>query len=99
MLRSFLAKDHLLCCHSIGSSTIKIYLHNTETFVSRFGTVNRNARKKERETKLCPPVASVVGIVKKYEEMKNCCESFTLDMLHLLFLKLYFFQTIAVKLL
>ena len=81
----FLARGHSLCCRSIKSDTIKIYLHNAATFVLRFNTVNCDARKKEGETKLCPPVASVVGIVKKYKEMKNRREPFTLGMLHLLF--------------
>ena len=85
----FLARGHSLCCQSIKSDTIKIYLHNAATFVSRFDTVNRDARKKEGETKLCPPVASVVGIVKKYKDMTNCREPFTLGMLHLLFFRKY----------
>ena len=32
----------------------------------------------------------MIGIVKRYEEMKNCQEPFTLGMLHLLLSKIYF---------
>ena len=93
----FLARGHSLRCRSIKSDTIKIYLHNAATFVSRFDTVDRDARKKEGETKLCPPVASVVGIVKRYEDMKNRREPFTLGMLHLLFSKVYFISKDSCK--
>ena len=62
-----------------------MFLHKAVTFVLRFNAVDCDAMKKEGETKLCPPVASVVGIVKKYKEIKKRCEPFTLGMLHLLF--------------
>ena len=88
----FLATGHSLRCRSIRSDTIKIYLHNAATFVSRFDAKDRDARKKEGETKLCPAVAAVIGIVKRYEDMKNRREPFTLGMLHLLLSKVYFFS-------
>ena len=50
----------------------------------------KKEKRKIGESKLCPPVAAVVGAVRRYKEMKNRQEPFTLGMLHLLLLKLHF---------
>merc|ERR1712183_196098 len=93
----FIAMDHSLLCRSFKSNTIKIYLQNAATLITRFDSINRDARNKIGESKLYPPVAAVVGAVKRYKDMKNRREPFTLGVLHLLLSQLHFLSLDSYK--
>ena len=73
----FLALGHSLRCQSLKNDTIKLYLYNSATFIMQFNSFDRDACKKLGETKLCPAVNAVVGIVKQYKDMKDHQEPFT----------------------
>ena len=45
----FLAMGHSLRCRSFKSNTIKIYLQNAATLITRFDSIDRVARTKKKE--------------------------------------------------
>lgn len=77
----FLATGHTIYQRQVRSATIDKYLHAAATFIQFFDKYpHRDARKEKNTTSICPPVKKVVDQVKKFENISDKREAYTLAM-------------------